>query len=100
MDGRIALAPGAVLKLETNTGYTIYTINREVGRGGSCIVYDASYTDNLGNFKLVRIKECYSHALRITRTADGVLDADPRDADSFDAAKDLVMDFGHSWEAL
>ena len=48
MDGRIALAPGAVLKLSSVTGYvpyTIsYTISREVGRGGLCIVYDASYT--------------------------------------------------------
>ena len=59
MDGRIALAPGDVLKLSTKTGYTEYTIACEIGRGGSCIVYDASYTDNLGNFKLVRIKECY-----------------------------------------
>ena len=63
MDGRIALAPGAELKLHTGTGYVIYTINREVGRGGSCIVYDASYADNLGNYKLVRVKECYPHAL-------------------------------------
>ncbi len=90
MDGRIALTPGAVLKLETNTGYTIYTINREVGRGGSCIVYDASYTDNLGNFKLVRIKECYPHALRLSRDETGMLTAEARDADAFVAAKNRL----------
>ncbi len=72
MDGRIALAPGNVLKLSTNTGYIEYRITREIGRGGSCIVYDASYTDNLGNFKLVRIKECYPHAMRFTRDEDGM----------------------------
>ena len=64
MDGRIALTPGTKLKLSTATGYTIYTINQEVGRGGSCIVYDASYIDNLGNHKLVRVKECQKLANR------------------------------------
>ena len=56
MNGRIVLTPGTVLKLSTKTGYTEYTISRELARGCSCIVYDASYTDNLGNYKLVRIK--------------------------------------------
>lgn len=48
MNGRIVLTPGTVLKLSTKTGYTEYTIRRELARGCSCIVYDASYTDNLG----------------------------------------------------
>lgn len=51
MNGRIVLTPGTVLKLSTKTGYTEYTIRRELARGCSCIVYDASYTDNLGNYK-------------------------------------------------
>ena len=67
MNGRIVLTPGTVLKLSTKTGYTEYTIRRELARGCSCIVYDASYTDNLGNYKLVRIKECYPYALKMTR---------------------------------
>lgn len=90
MDGRIALAPGAVLNLETATGYTLYTIHHEVGRGGSCIVYDASYTDNLGNFKLVRIKESYPHVLRISRNKDNILEVEARDADAFAAAKERL----------
>ena len=56
MDGRKALVPKTTLKLRTSTGYTAYTLRREIGRGGSCIVYDASSADNLGNDKLVRIK--------------------------------------------
>jgi len=91
MDGRIALAPGAVLKLSTVTGYVLYTINREVGRGGWCIVYDASYTDNLGNYKLVRVKECYPHALRINRGENGELIAGARDAQTFAAAKERLI---------
>lgn len=34
MDERIALAPSAVLKLKTDTGYTPFIIRHEVGRGG------------------------------------------------------------------
>ena len=87
MDGRTALAPGAVLKLSSGTGYIPYTINREVGRGGSSIVYDASYTDNLGNYKLVRIKECYPYALRAGRSESGGLLPEDRDAQAFSEAK-------------
>ena len=87
MDGRIALAPGAVLKLSSGTGYIPYTINREVGRGGSSIVYDASYTDNLGNYKLVRIKECYPYAMRMVRSKSGELQPEGRDAPAFVEAK-------------
>ena len=92
MDGRIALAPGNVLKLSTNTGYIEYRITREIGRGGSCIVYDASYTDNLGNFKLVRIKECYPHAMRFTRDEDGNLHPASRDESNFETAKKRFID--------
>ncbi len=87
MDRRVALAPGVTLKLATKTGYTLFKVNREIGRGGSCIVYDASYTDNLGNYKLVRIKECYPHSLRLTRSEGGALQAESRDAEAFAAAK-------------
>lgn len=91
MDGRIALAPGAVLKLSSGTGYIPYTINREVGRGGSSIVYDASYTDNLGNYKLVRIKECYPYAMRMARNESGELQPEGRDAQAFTEAKDRLI---------
>ena len=52
MDGRKALTPGTILKLRTSAGYTAYSVHREIGRGGSCIAYDASTADNLGNDKL------------------------------------------------
>lgn len=91
MDKRCALIPGAELKLTTATGYTLYTINKEVGRGGSCIVYDASYTDNLNNHKLVRIKECYPHFLRISRGIDGTLKPEPQDIEAFNSAKSKLI---------
>ncbi len=87
MDRRVVLSPGDVLRLRTDTGYTEYTIVREIGRGGACVVYDASYTDNLGNFKLVRIRECCPHAMRITRDQEGTLRPFPRDSEAFENAK-------------
>ena len=92
MDGRKALAPGTILKLSTRTGYTEYSVRCEIGRGGSCIVYDASSADNLGNDKLVRIKECYPYALRIRRDGNGILRADDRDSAAFEAAKKRFID--------
>ena len=83
MDRRTALTPGTVLKLNAGTGFIPYTVDHEVGRGGSCIVYDASYTDNAGNYKLVRIKECYPHAMHLSRDENGGIIPDARDAESF-----------------
>lgn len=92
MDGRKALTPGTILKLRTRTGYTDYSVRREIGRGGTCIVYDASSTDNLGNNKLVRIKECYPYALRISRSEDGMLRAENRDSMAFEEVKKRLID--------
>lgn len=93
MDGRIALTEGAALTLRNREGGAItYVIQREIGRGGSCIVYDASYADNLGNPKLVRIKECCPHGLRMARRADGSLEVDARDRQDFAASKRRMID--------
>lgn len=93
MDGRSALAKGTKLTFHNNEGGSIsYAIQREIGRGGSCLVYDASYTDNLGNPKLVRIKECYPYGMHLTRLADGALEADERDRQGFEAQKRRLID--------
>lgn len=88
MDGREALNPGTILRFANREGGAVsYVVQKEIGRGGSCIVYDASYTDNLGNDKLVRIKECYPHALHLTRGTDGTLSADEKEAALFESRK-------------
>lgn len=88
MDGRKALTPGTALNFQNRNGSEVsYTITQEIGRGGSCIVYDASYQDNLGNHKLVRLKECYPHGLKLIRTESGDLMAEDRDRDAFKAAQ-------------
>ena len=93
MDGRCALNKGTKLTLHNSEGGLVsYIIQKEIGRGGSCIVYDASYTDNLGNPKLVRVKECYPHALKLTRREDGSLEADERDQQDFEIHKCRLID--------
>lgn len=88
MDSRIALAANTQLHFQNKEGGAVrYTIIKEIGRGGSCIVYDASYETNTGDLKYVRIKECYPFKLRIERTSDGTLRADSTDADQFKAAQ-------------
>ena len=90
MDGREALKEGTRLKLSTQTGYTAFTINKEVGRGGSCIVYDASYSDNRDNQKLVRIKECYPYSLHLKREANGFLCVPEGEEEAFHRAKERM----------
>lgn len=88
MDSRIALAANTQLHFQNKEGGAVrYTIIKEIGRGGSCIVYDASYETNTGDLKYVRIKECYPFKLRIERTPGGALLADSADADQFEAAQ-------------
>lgn len=88
MDSRIALAANTQLHFQNKEGGAVrYTIIKEIGRGGSCIVYDASYETNTGDKKYVRIKECYPFKLRIDRADDGHLSADSGDQKQFEAAQ-------------
>ncbi len=64
LDKRIPLPIG--YKLSTDDG-RCYVITREIGRGASCIVYDAIYYDNLKEKHLVRVKECYPYTIREKR---------------------------------
>ena len=76
MDSRVALPSGTTLRFSNKAGgAVIYIIVKEIGRGGSCIVYDAVYKANTGDVKHVRIKECYPYKLRIERTENGYLQA-------------------------
>ena len=70
MDSRTALQRGTVLRF--SDGYE-YTIADELARGGSSIVYNAFYPDNLGQKKAVRIKECYPFKCNLVRQPNGGL---------------------------
>ena len=58
MDKRIALKPNTILQFKNiYDGMVQYTIQKEIARGGSSIVYDAAYLNNANQAKIVRIKE-------------------------------------------
>lgn len=74
MDTRIALTNKTELRFHNaDYGVCTYTVQKELARGASCIVYDASYMNNSGAKKSVRIKECYPFKLSIRRDENGSL---------------------------
>ena len=88
-DTRTALKNGTTLKFYNHdNGLITYTIQNEIGRGGSCIVYNAFYSDNWGGRKRVKIKECYPFALDIFRKDTNELVPDKADALDFDKCKE------------
>lgn len=83
-DTRIALKEGASLRFYNHDDSTVtYTIQEEIGRGGSVIVYNAFYEDNAGCRNLVRIRECYPFYVNLARDGAGALVAEERDIPDF-----------------
>lgn len=66
-----------------------YEILDITGEGGSCIVYNAVYTDSVGTPHNVRIKELYPFTLHADRTEDNVLHFHEKDA--FDGYKQRFL---------
>lgn len=88
MDTRIALKNRTVLKFyNSNNGVCVYTIEKELARGASSIVYEASYVNNAGTKRIVRIKECYPFALSVIREAGGALVPFASDHEKFEEQK-------------
>lgn len=88
-DTRTALKNGTTLRFYNHdNGLITYAIQNEIGRGGSCIVYNAFYSDNSGGRKRVRIKECYPFALNISRKETDELVPDKADDSDFEKSKE------------
>lgn len=87
-DNRVALEIG--YRLEDSDSRTI-KITAEVGRGASCIVYDAEYTDSIGVIHNIRVKECYPNYLLMERTKDGTLVPFNANEADFKAAKEQFI---------
>ncbi|MCI9142212.1 MAG: hypothetical protein HFH87_06250, partial [Lachnospiraceae bacterium] len=84
MDTRTALEKGTLLRFYNyDHGQVTYRIEKEIGRGGSSIVYDAVYTDNAGCRNTVRIKECYPFSAGLLRQGNELLPVNPGDAAAF-----------------
>ena len=74
MDHRIALKQNTTLCLRNDRGEAIHcVIESEIGRGGSCIVYEASRVTNTGDKTLYRVKEFYPYRLNISRNGNNCL---------------------------
>ena len=68
MDHRIALKSNTPLRLCNDRGEAIHcVIESEIGRGGSCIVYEAARITDTGDKTLYRVKEFYPYKLNISR---------------------------------
>ncbi len=80
-DDRIALAKGMIV---VSADHTNYVIIEEIGRGSSCIVYNAYYMDTSGHRHMARLKECYPYHLDIQRRQDGGLAALPAAEKAFE----------------
>lgn len=93
MDTRKALLPKTTLVFKNiDQGLMKYTIQKEIARGGSSIVYDASYINNANQKKIVRIKECYPYQLKITRNKDQSLQVQEYDLALFAEYKQKMYD--------
>ena len=95
MDFRIALKPETKLCfVNKDGGKTLYTIVREIGRGSSCIVYEATHEATTGDIKFYRIKECYPYKLQIQREENGRLIPNMENVKVFNDFQDKMrMDF-------
>lgn len=69
-----------------------YVIAEEIGRGGSCIVYNGFYRDRIGERHLVKIKECYPYRLEIERDAEENLTPDLSCKQTFLAEKQKFLE--------
>lgn len=78
---RTALPCGTALTL----GDRQYLIKNEVGRGGSCIVYDAEQIAADGTAQIVRIKELYPAYENISRNEDNSLNVPMASQERFES---------------
>ena len=98
MDHRIALKPNTLLCLCSSRGEEIHcVIESEIGRGGSCIVYEAARITETGDKTLYRIKEFYPYKLSISRNESSRLIPSAKDAETFSQMQErFCFDFSRT----
>jgi len=98
MDHRIALKPNTTLRLCNDRGEAIHcVIENEIGRGGSCIVYEAVRVTDTGDKTWYRVKEFYPYNLNILRDERNSLTPSANDAEVFNQRQEqLRNDFSRT----
>lgn len=98
MDHRIALKKNTLLRLVNDKGEAIHcVIEKEIGRGGSCIVYEASRETETKDKTFYRVKEFYPYKLSISRDENGKLVPAAKDAEGFiHQQQQLCLDFSRT----
>lgn len=91
MDKRIALKKGTSLNFESQETSMRFFIESELGRGASCIAYNAYFLDNIGQKAEVIIKECFPSNLHIKRDENNNLLVEKRDFQKFETEKALFL---------
>ena len=84
-DHRIALPYGALLPLSAKEHIQI---KEEIGRGASCLVYDAVYQDSIGIPHTIRLKECYPVSLAVSRNSEGDLTVEKEEEERGEEGKE------------
>ncbi len=88
-DNRTALKNGTMIVFSDEKKVNIH---EEVGRGASCIVYDADYQDSMGVSHLVRVKEFFPCYLPVTRDSSLALIPSDSHKEKFKSSKKLFID--------
>lgn len=88
LDRRIALKENNEIWVDSHKKIKI---RREIGRGASCIVYDAVYKDRIGVLHEIRVKECYPIYLQVMRDEENALKMG-ENAERFGAAKEAFVE--------
>ena len=84
MDHRTALKQDTLLRFSNKSGEVFrYLIESEIGRGASCIVYEAVRETDTGDKIRYRIKEFYPYRLDILRDENNALIPSEKDAAVF-----------------
>lgn len=88
-DNRTALKNGTMIVFSDEKKVNIH---EEVGRGASCIVYDADYQDSMGVSHLVRVKEFFPCYLPVTRDSSLALIPSDSHKEKFESSKKSFME--------
>lgn len=98
MDHRIALKKNTLLRLVNDKNEAIHcVIEKEIGRGGSCIVYEVSRETETKDKTFYRVKEFYPYKLNISRNENDKLVPAAKDTEDFvRQQKQLSLDFSRT----